>query len=196
MTNLCIDLCCGLGGFSQAFSDDPTWEVIRIDISDKLGANIVADVRHLPLIEGLRPDVLLMSPPCTHFSLARNRWPTKGIKDAMEIVGACLEAVATLKPRYWMLENPRGRLRWFIGKPYATISLGDYGSKIMKPTDLWGNVPLPIRASSGVRGIDANRKNLQRNLWPRDSSKRAELPRGLSIAIRESVEQADLQDVK
>ena len=84
---ICVDLCSGLGGFSQAFMDDPEWFVVRIDITRKSGVNIIADVKNLPLKENLCPDVLLMSPPCERFSLANSRWPQIGIKNAMEIVG-------------------------------------------------------------------------------------------------------------
>ena len=102
----------------------------------------------------------------------------------MEVVGACLEAVAYLKPHYWLLENPKGRLRWFMEtKPIATVSLGDYGYRTIKPTDLWGNLPLPL--------VNLHRKNnsgLRFNQGPRSSSKRAMLPLGLSQAIKKAVE--------
>ena len=50
---ICVDLCSGLGGFSQAFVDDPDWFVVRIDITKKSGVNIIADVKNLPLKENL-----------------------------------------------------------------------------------------------------------------------------------------------
>ena len=53
---LCIDLCSGLGGFSQAFRDDPAWEVITVDINPKFKPTIVADVCNLPLFAfGCKP---------------------------------------------------------------------------------------------------------------------------------------------
>jgi hypothetical protein len=181
---ICVDLCSGLGGFSQAFVDDPNWFVVRIDITRKLGVNIIADVKNLPLKENLCPDVLLMSPPCERFSLANYRWPQIGIRNAMEIVGACLEAVAYLKPLYWLLENPKGRLRWFMEiRPIATVNLGDYGYRTIKPTDLWGNLPLPL--------VGSHRKDnggIQFNQGPRSSSKRAMLPLKFSQTIKRAVE--------
>ena len=185
---LCIDLCCGLGGFSQAFMEDADWEVIRIDISDKLNANIIADICDLPLKENLKPDVLLMSPPCERFSIANSRWPQHGIGEAMTLVGACLEAVIWLKPKYWCLENPKGRLRWFMPwQPASTINLGDYGCKIMKPSDLWGNIPLGLVPNVGtVKGIDAQRAITGKDPWMRSSPSRAEMPYKLSEAIKEA----------
>jgi len=74
---LCIDLCSGLGGFSQAFENDPEWEVVRIDVNPKFRPTIVADVRYLPLREDLHPELLVASPPCEHFSIANPRFPRK-----------------------------------------------------------------------------------------------------------------------
>lgn len=181
---LCIDLCCGLGGFSQAFADDHDWEVVRIDISPRMAANIIADVKHLPLKENLRPDVLLMSPPCEGFSTANSKWPQHGIKQAMEIVGACLEAVAILKPRYWMLENPKGRLRWFMAtRPRTVLNLGDYGYRTIKPTDLWGNVDVGL-----VPGHRQNNGGLRFKEGPRRPSERAMMPYNFSKAVKEAME--------
>jgi hypothetical protein len=50
-------------------------------------------------------------------------FPKKGIKKALEIVGACLEIIAEYRPKSWVLENPKGRLRWFLGNSTATIDL-------------------------------------------------------------------------
>ncbi len=181
---LCIDLCCGLGGFSQAFMDDPEWEVIRIDISKKLAANIIADVRQLPLKENLKPDVLLMSPPCERFSQASHAmWPKKGIRQALEIVGACLEAVDYLKPKYWMLENPKGRLRWFMAvKPGTVLNLGDCGYRTIKPTDLWGNIQLGMVPNHRI-----NNGGLKFDGGPRNPSARSAMPYAFSKAVKEAV---------
>ena len=140
---LCVDLCSGLGGFSQAFNKSPDWEVITVDIQRKFKPTICADVRFLPLRENLQPDLLLASPPCERFSIACHTFPKIGIKKAMELVGATFEAVAWLKPKEWLIENPMGRLRWFLGTPAQTIRLIDYGAPYWKKTDLWGSVHLP-----------------------------------------------------
>ena len=179
---MCIDLCSGLGGFSQAFMSDENWEVIRIDINPKFKPTIVADVRYLPLRKDLRPELIVASPPCERFSVACTEFPKKGIRQALEVVGACLEAVVDLKPKYWLLENPRGRLRWFIGKPPQTVHLCNYGTRWRKPTDLWGNVKLPMVKFEKKPEVD----NLSKLV--RDSSKRAFLPYGFSEAVKNAVE--------
>jgi len=179
---LCIDLCAGLGGFSQAFVNDENWEVVKIDINPKFKPTIVADVRYLPLRKDLRPELIVASPPCERFSVACTEFPKKGIRQALEVVGACLEAIVDLKPKYWLLENPRGRLRWFIGKPPQTVHLCNYGTRWRKPTDLWGNVKLPMVKFERKPEVD----NLSKLV--RDSSKRAFLPYGFSEAVKNAVE--------
>jgi hypothetical protein len=105
-----VYLCAGLGG--QAVKND---ENITIDLDRKTKPSIIADVRHLPLRHGLPVKNLLMTPPCTYLSKARNPWPREGIQWNLEIVGACLEAAAHLKPEAWFLENPNGNLKRIIG---------------------------------------------------------------------------------
>ena len=137
-------------GFSQAFLD-AGWEVVTVDIDPKFNPTVVADVTEIDwqkfkhdVLHDRTPDVLLAGPPCERFSIACRTWPKMGIKKAMELVGACFEAVAILKPKFWLIENPMGRLRWFLGKPGMTIRQCDYGAPYEKKTDLWGNIKLPM----------------------------------------------------
>ena len=132
--NLIIDLCSGYGGFSQSFLRE---DVIKIDIDPKVKPDIIADVRYLPLKPKLKPKALLASPPCRFLSKARY-FPRQGIQEALEIVGACLEAVPYLEPETWILENPKGRLRYFLGVPTHSIRYKSYDLK-NKSTDLWSN---------------------------------------------------------
>jgi len=37
------------------------------------------------------------------------------------------------------MENPKARLRWFMGLPAMTFDPTEYGDAHRKPTDLWGN---------------------------------------------------------
>jgi site-specific DNA-cytosine methylase len=201
MTKLIIDLCAGLGGFSRAFKNDSEWEVITLEIEKKFKPTILADVRHLPLRPNLQPDCLLASPPCERFSIACRTWPKMGLMKAMEIVGACFEAVAYLKPKKWLVENPMGRLRWFLGKPPMTVRLVDYGAPYEKKTDLWGNIILPMllekkEAKFWVLQEGTMHKNQVSkptvNYFIHGTSgsgngkaKRAEMPFGLSQAILE-----------
>lgn len=218
MTKLVIDLCAGLGGFSQAFKNDSEYEVVTVELNKKQRPTICADVRYLPFKKGIEPVLLLASPPCNHFSLACLQFPRVGVKQALEIVGACFEAVAYLKPKRWLIENPRGRLRAIIGKPPQTIRYSDYdtGMKMMKTTDFWGNLLLPMvkheRRIRQSKGITDSIERLHHNFphpakfaalhsnFPAPHMKglpdngrqlqaeRAKIPMGVSMAIKEGLE--------
>ena len=194
LRKVCVDLCSGLGGFSQAFVNHG-WKVITVDIEPKFNPTVVADVTKIDWNEfkqtwlnGESPDVLLASPPCERFSVACPQWPKLGIKKALEIVGACFEAIAILKPERWLIENPRGRLRWFIGTPRQTIRYSDYDmkTKVRKVTDFWGNIPFPM--------VKNNRQTEKYHVETRwfhnrvgtNTAEIAKIPLGVSEAVYES----------
>lgn len=184
---LCIDLCSGLGGFSAAFRD-AGWQVITVDNDAKFNPTICADVRTLlndSSFMVLRPEVILASPPCQRFSQAVHVWPLPGIGEALAIVGACLEIIIALKPKYWALENPaNGRLHWFIGEPAKRLRINAFGYRTVKPTALWGNIPLGLVPDSPRQN---SRRNAFANFYSKNRDRRAELPYGLSKAILEAV---------
>jgi len=62
----------------------------------------------------------------------------------MELVQACLRIIwecqySDSRLAFWALENPKARLRWFLGKPALTFNPYDFGDAYRKPTDIWGN---------------------------------------------------------
>lgn len=195
---LCVDLCSGKGGFSQSFKEHLDWNIITVDIERKFKPTIIADVCYLPLRDNLEPSVLLASPPCQRFSVACPEWPKVGIMKAMMMVGACFEAVARLKPKRWLIENPRGRLRWFIGKPRQTIRYSDYDFKykVNKVTDFWGNIPFPmVKAERKIKVGHVEKGWFRRGFnydLPRDRSRRSIIPKGVSEAVYEGVKNAEL----
>ena len=175
MTKLCIDLCSGLGGFSQAFVD-AGWEVIRVDYNDrfaKVPFTRIVDVRSLlkdKKFMALKPEVIITSPDCTYFSRADD-WPRPGILGAMTTAGACLEIVAQMRPKYWALENPsEGMLRWLIGAPNRRMRMNSFGYRTVKRTGVWGNIPYPLAP------FDAPNRNQKGVKWengPRDAAVRS-----------------------
>jgi site-specific DNA-cytosine methylase len=187
-----IDLCSGLGGFSKAFTQSSDWQVVTVDIEKKFKPTLVADVRKI--LESpenfssfwtLKPDLILASPPCTHFSLANPIFPRVGIYESLSIVGACLEIIANMKPRFYILENPKGRLRWYIGEPVLRRNLITFGYKTVKPSDFWTNIhfeSFPRDSSRNPDGISFA------NNVPGDSAKRALIPLGFSEYVKSKVE--------
>lgn len=201
---VCLDLCSGFGGFSEPFVD-AGWTVFRIDNDERFKDVLftyLADVRDTEKIKKIvgshKVTLILASPPCERFSIAQRLFPKKGIKKAFEVVGACYEIIAELRPKYWVVENPKGRLRWFLGKPNSTISLSNYGSKYRKLTDLWHNFPLPmVEAEKSYTPSLTSKQNQGKGstglLRLRDPAKRAMLPYGLGETIRLFIEKREVE---
>ena len=89
------------------------------------------------------------SPPCTEYSFAK----TKGIRDlalADAIVKRTIKIIAYLKPKYWVIENPRGLLRQrdFMKKMQKyrkECTYCKYGTPYKKATDIWTNVNVELK---------------------------------------------------
>ena len=119
-----IDLCCGIGRFNGE-------DVISIDIDPKTKPSIIADIRHLPLRPNLKPEHVHASPPCTYFSVARQRrygLDMNGIAESLDIVAACFHAFYYLRAKHWTLENPAGYLSRLLNETrlsYAVYDLKD-----------------------------------------------------------------------
>jgi hypothetical protein len=149
----------------------------------------------------------LSSPPCEKFSVASigkywNHDHTPKHPDAahaMEILKQTVALIELLQPRYWLLENPRGKMRRMdVLKPYTrwTVTYCQYGERMMKPTDLWGVMPAgwqpkrichngdechdraPRGARTGLQGIPSN------------DPMRSKIPRELALAVCKAVEAA------
>jgi len=204
----CLDLFAGLGGFSQAFEEAEGWEVTTVDIQERFGTDICADVMDLSPSDLPDADVVLASPPCTSFSLAANGHHTHfdgseplttEAKDAVALVYHTLGLIRAISPEYWWMENPRGKLRKVIGRPEGTVTLCQYGYRWQKPTDLWGTHPVGFSYRScspgdechaaGPSGFDGDDSTTHE----RDPAERAKLPAELSKAVLEAVENAGQQ---
>ena len=166
-----IDLCCGLGGWQAPFRESERWRTVGIDVRSDLEADVIADVRQLPLTR-CEPTLLTMSPPCIEFTKWKLPWYGDGAcsgDPSLELVEACLEAVDYLDPDYWVLENVIGlHMYW---KPAVTH---------VGPFYLWGHFP----------PFDAPTIWKHQNQQPADrrSELSAEIPYPLANALRHAVE--------
>ena len=83
---------------------------------------------------------ILAAPPCTHFAGSGARWwKEKGLeplRDGLSIVDAVFRIVFAHKPKFWVLENPVGRLVHYIGRPKMIFNPCDYGDPYTKKTCL------------------------------------------------------------
>jgi len=104
------------------------------------------DINKIPF----KPDIIWASPPCTYFSVASighhwNKDHTPKTEQAIlgvKIVQKTLDIIDMCQPKYFFIENPRGKLRKLdVVKeiPRATVCYCKYKEDRMKPTDIWNN---------------------------------------------------------
>ncbi len=85
---------------------------------------------------------ILMAPVCTVFSGsgALRKRSDADIVEGLSLVDACIRLAWVLKPTgFWVLENPVGKLRKWIGPPVMSFNPCGYGDPYTKRTLLWGD---------------------------------------------------------
>ena len=149
-----LDLFCGLGGWGDAFRRRGH-DVVGVDIEAKFNPTVCADILTLDVTALGAFDVVLASPPCEAFSVASigHHWQggrrayiprTAHARVSMDLVRRTLDIIQSVRPKAWVIENPRGVLRKLgilDGCERITVTFCAYGDTRMKPTDLWGGFP-------------------------------------------------------
>lgn len=98
---------------------------------------------------------IIANPPCTQFSFAKTtgkpRDLEKGmicVKHSLRIIWQCQYKLVssyakTTTLKFWILENPNGLLKRFLGKPAHEYSPWEYGDNYKKHTHLYGWFNMP-----------------------------------------------------
>ena len=199
---LILSLCDHTGNWSRPYAEDPGYEVKRIDLLDG------QDVRLLPHIN--RPvHGILAAPPCTHFSAAAGvrSWGKKGVEaviEGMQVVDACLRMVAIYNPVWWALENPVGRLKYWIGPFSWTFNPCDYGGYLgpgektvscplfpandafTKRTLIWGTARKPLPKPVSVAHVVRPEGGWRNKCFKQHKGHRSVTPIGFSRAFKEA----------
>lgn len=184
MKKIILDLCGGTGSWSRPYKE-AGYDVRNITLLDyDVGAytppkNVYG---------------ILAAPPCRMFSLARTTAKTpRDLDKGMDTVKACLNIIWKAKPKFWVLENPKGLLRKFLGKPAFEFDASEFGETYNKHTDLWGyfEEPKKTRKYKRYKSTDKNTRKLPE--LPKDyvlpesesklSARRAITPRGFAEAF-------------
>lgn len=171
-----LDLCGGTGAWSQPYKDKG-YDVRVITLPE--------DVRlYQPPAEGVRG--VLAAPPCTVFAGSGARWPRtdKEMLEALSIVDACIRIVHAVKPAWWVLENPVGKLIRWLGPWVMTFQPTDFGDHYTKRTCLWGNFVDPFKRE----WVDATKGSKMHKLGPSPERQalRSVTPEGFAKAFCEA----------
>jgi site-specific DNA-cytosine methylase len=127
------------------------YEVYSSDIEPFDKIDYVQDILQFDLSKvPFKPDIVWASPPCTAFTVARIgfNWnkdhtpKTEKAKFGLKLVNKTLDIISKINPKYYYIENPRGKLRKLDivkGLPRTTVWYCKYGDIRAKPTDIWTN---------------------------------------------------------
>lgn len=140
-----LDLCGGTGSWSKPYLD-AGYDVRVID--PKVNGVDVRMMEWPGEVHGV-----LAAPPCTVFAVSGARWKRSedDMRNALSIVDSCLRYVVVCKPKWWVMENPVGKLRRWIGPPRMYFNPCDYGDPWTKKTCLWGDFKEPDKSPVEAR---------------------------------------------
>ena len=152
-----LELFAGSRSFSKV-AEEYGFKTYTTDNQDFEKIDQVCDIFDFNIDEALTelggfPDIVWASPPCTTFSVASighhwNKDNTPKTEEAIlgvKIVEKTIDIINELQPKYWFIENPRGKLRKLdVVRRFAraTVTYCSYGDIRMKPTDIWTNFHL------------------------------------------------------
>lgn len=158
-----LDLFAGLRGWSDPWKARGH-EVVTLDNDPAFESDLTMDILEFAkyprvFLDGhhgdpwWKPDVILASPPCEAFSVmtigrnwTREHEPkTDKARLSLQFVEATMRIIEDLVPTFYVIENPRAKLRKLEpvqGLDRVTVTYCQYGEPFMKPTDLWGGFPL------------------------------------------------------
>lgn len=180
MSKIILDLCGGTGLWSKPYREAGyDVRVVTLPENDVLTFTPPSEAYGV-----------LAAPPCTMFSLARTTAKTpRDFEEGMSTVSACLKIIWATKPKWWALENPRGLLRRFLGKPAFVFEHWNFGDQGIKPTDIWGYFNPPAKHTD-IRPLGLSKRFPNGRLnavgWSKSGDKRAITPKGFAKAFFEA----------
>jgi len=159
MSKLILDLCGGTGSWSKPYAE-AGYKVVLIDPMEwsteipPLVHHLQKDVRKVTYedLEAWAPSAhevvgILAAPPCTVFANSGARWPRTEAEmlEGISVMDACMRIIGLVKPNWWALENPIGKMKKYLGPPKMYFNPCDYGDPYTKKTCLWGEFTVPVK---------------------------------------------------
>lgn len=180
-----LSLCDITGNWSRPY-EEAGYEVIRVDLQ---AGQDVRLLKHL----GRPIHGILAAPPCTVFCKA-SAWMWAAMDEAkvidgLGVVDACLRAVAIYRPTWWVLENPSGRLKRYLGDPAFRFQPNQFGDPWLKHTCLWGHFtpPTPLFSPQARKVVTATMGDVTtKKFGSGNKNGRAATPPGFSQAFFEA----------
>lgn len=176
-----LDLCGGTGAWSKPYKD-AGYDVRLVTLPDV----DVLTYKPPKNVYGI-----LAAPPCTEFSFAKTTAP-RDFKEGLKTVEACqriiFECQIDSKLAFWALENPRGFLQRFLGRPPYQFEQWWFGNDRVKRTHLWGYFNEPKRTVFDRPEFVQRAKHNKNALWYSNASakQRAITPEGFAKAFFEA----------
>lgn len=199
-----LELFCGKGIISGEF-EKAGHKVFYVDIRKRRGVcepSLKKDVIKLRISEiPFKPDVIWASPPCEIWSYAAGSFHWKSqipqtpkVQSHIQLIKKTLALIELLQPNLWFIENPRGKLRYFIPMTnflmrnngvIKLLTYSSYGFPTTKPTTIFTNAHdwQPRRTDSFGRGAKVQHRMNNMTL-----SQRQEVPGALAREVREYCE--------
>jgi len=148
-----LDLCSGSGAWSKPYKDAGynvkiiTWPESDVRLWPSKRSNKSRLPEEFNDIKKYIGNVygILAAPPCTVFAGSGARWKRSDIDmiEGISIIDACIRIIYVLKPYFWALENPVGKINNWLGDPVFSFDPCDYGDPYTKKTHLWGKFNIP-----------------------------------------------------
>ena len=137
-----IELFSGTKSVSETLKEKG-FKIFTIDNNPKTKPDLCKDILKVSIDE-LPKDIFFLwaSPPCIDYSHAK-RTGTSYIELSNMFVIKTLSLILSLKPKYWVIENPQTgtlKFQYFMKDlPFTDVSYCQYGRNFRKQTRLWNN---------------------------------------------------------
>src|SRR6266567_1232503 len=188
-----LDVFRGRGGWSKPFIEDGD-EVWGIDIKDYVhdGRTLVGDIREFDGYGFHDMDLIIGSPPCTEFSIAKHMFTAGNKRGAkpdpekgLELVRDFYRFIGEARPKFWAMENVTNMERWWKEKPLWRFMISIGGRR-----SLWGNLPLELSPEFRFRrcfGVTKETRARHKTELTHTADARAEIPYPIARFVADSV---------
>ena len=178
-----LELFCGAGGWTRGFLPYGD-ECVGIDIKECYepypATFIKKDVREVNGKQFKDFDVVIGSPPCTHFSNARyqNSYVSKPTPElGFPLINEFWRIVQEVKPKYYAMENIKALTKYYDKKPQWEFYISKGGRRC-----LWTNISIPL-----VPEVKFNHKIRDIHGWEKHRWKRAFIPQEIAGIVATAV---------